>query len=67
MKEIIHTGKRNKLDPRYIGPFKVLERIGLLAYWFQLKKGLYIAKHMNNYTKLLTDFVNVDVDIKKRG
>jgi len=32
-------------------------------YRFQLKKGLSIAEHMNNYTMLLIDLVNVDVDI----
>jgi len=32
-------------------------------YRFQLKKRLSIAEHMNNYTKLLTDLVNGDVDI----
>ena len=34
-------------------------------YHFQLKKGLSIAEHMNDHTKLLTDFVNVDVDIEE--
>jgi len=34
-------------------------------YRFQLKRGLSIDKHMNNYTKLLTDLVNVDVSIEE--
>ena len=34
-------------------------------YRFQLKKRLSIAEHMNNYTKLLTDLVNVDVNIEE--
>ena len=34
-------------------------------YRFQLKKGLSVAEHMNDYTKLLTELVNVDVDIKE--
>ena len=34
-------------------------------YRFQLKKRLSIAEHMNNYTKLLTNLVNVDVDIEE--
>ena len=34
-------------------------------YRFQLKKGLSISEHMNDYTKLFTDLVNVDVDIKE--
>jgi len=28
-----------------------------------MKRGLSIDEHMNNYTKLLTDLVNVDVEI----
>ena len=30
-----------------------------------MKRGLSIGEHMNNYTKLLADLVNVDVEIKK--
>jgi len=32
-------------------------------YHFHLKRGLSIDEHMNNYTKLLIDLVNVDVKI----
>ena len=32
-------------------------------YCFQMKRGCSINKHMNSYTKLLTDLVNVDVEI----
>jgi len=32
-------------------------------YCFQMKRGLSINEHMNSYTKLLTDLVNVDVQI----
>jgi len=32
-------------------------------YRFQMKKGLSADEHMNNYTKLFTDLVNVDVKI----
>ena len=28
-------------------------------YRFQLKKGIFIGEHMNNYTKLLADLANV--------
>ena len=34
-------------------------------YHFQLKKGISIDEHMNNYTNLLADLVNVDVAIKE--
>ena len=34
-------------------------------YRFQLKKRLSIADHMNDYTKLLADLVNMDVNIEE--
>ena len=30
-----------------------------------VEEGALITEHMNNYTKLLTDLVNMDVDIKE--
>jgi len=32
-----------------------------------LKRELYIVERMNNYTKLLTDLVNVDVKIEEEN
>nr|GFB07846.1 reverse transcriptase domain-containing protein [Tanacetum cinerariifolium] len=31
-KGVVRFGKRGKLNPRYVGPFKILERIGDVAY-----------------------------------
>jgi len=33
-------------------------------YLFQLKKGIFIGEHMNNYTKLPTDLANMNEVIK---
>jgi len=35
-------------------------------YRFQLKRGLSIDEHMNNYEKFLANLINVDVEIKEK-
>ena len=33
---LVRFGKRGKLSPMFIGPFKILERLGTVAYWLAL-------------------------------
>ena len=40
-------------------------QLKMRLYRFQMKRGLSIDEHINNYTKLLTDLVNVDVKIEE--
>ncbi|GJV40530.1 putative reverse transcriptase domain-containing protein [Tanacetum coccineum] len=45
-KGVVHFGKRGKLNPRYVGPFKVLERIGFVAYKLELPEELSRVHNM---------------------
>nr|GEY12347.1 putative reverse transcriptase domain-containing protein [Tanacetum cinerariifolium] len=57
-KGVVRFGKRGKLNPRYVGPFKVLERVGDVAYKLNLPKELSIVHntvHVSNLKKCHTD------------
>nr|GEY13350.1 reverse transcriptase domain-containing protein [Tanacetum cinerariifolium] len=60
---VIRFGKRGKLSPRFIGSFKVIERIGLVAYKLELPdklRGIHDTFHIFNLKRC---FMNDDVVI----
>nr|GEV80630.1 putative reverse transcriptase domain-containing protein [Tanacetum cinerariifolium] len=57
-KGVIRFEKQGKLNPRYIGPFKILERIGPVAYKLKLPKELrnvHNIFHVSNLKKCLSN------------
>ncbi|GJR28913.1 putative reverse transcriptase domain-containing protein [Tanacetum coccineum] len=57
-KGVIHFGKQRKLNPRYIGPFKILSKVGTLAYRLELLDQLsrvHSTFHVSNLKKCFVD------------
>ncbi|GKF39939.1 hypothetical protein Tco_0120000, partial [Tanacetum coccineum] len=57
-KGVIRFGKRGKLNLRYIGPFKILVKVGTVAYRLELPEKLsrvHSTFHVSNLNKYLSD------------
>nr|GEZ48417.1 hypothetical protein [Tanacetum cinerariifolium] len=57
-KGVVRFGKLGKLNPRYIRPFKVLAKVGIVAYRLELPKQLsrvHSMFHVPNLKKCLSD------------
>ncbi|GJS89929.1 hypothetical protein Tco_0772565 [Tanacetum coccineum] len=57
-KGVIRFEKQRKLNPQYIGPFKILKRIGPVAYKLELPEELnnvHNTFHVSNLKKCLSD------------
>ncbi|GKA71789.1 putative reverse transcriptase domain-containing protein [Tanacetum coccineum] len=57
-KGVIRFGKRGKLNPRYIGPFKIIAKVGTVAYRLELPEKLsrvHSTFHVSKLKKCLAD------------
>ncbi|GKD89521.1 putative reverse transcriptase domain-containing protein [Tanacetum coccineum] len=57
-KGVVRFGKRGKLSPHYIGPFRILARVGHVAYTLELLeelKGIHSTFHVSNLNKCLAE------------
>ncbi|GKC95096.1 hypothetical protein Tco_1160538 [Tanacetum coccineum] len=57
-KGMIHFGKRGKLNPRYIRPFKIIAKVGTVAYRLELPEQLirvHSTFHVSNLKKCFSD------------
>ncbi|GKC78405.1 putative reverse transcriptase domain-containing protein [Tanacetum coccineum] len=57
-KGVVRFGKKGKLAPRFVGPFKIIKKVGLVAYRLDLPKelnGVHDTFHVSNLKKCLAD------------
>ncbi|GJT04655.1 putative reverse transcriptase domain-containing protein [Tanacetum coccineum] len=57
-KGVIRFGKSDKLSPRYVGPFKIIDRVGPVAYKLELPdelRGIHNTFHVSNLKRCLAD------------
>ena len=70
-REVVRLGKRGKLSPRFIGPFEILERVGIVAYRLTLPPSIlgvpevFHASMLRRYTSdpaHIVDWGEIEVD-----
>nr|GEV41395.1 hypothetical protein [Tanacetum cinerariifolium] len=58
VQSVVHFGKKEKLTPRFVGPFEIVKKAGLVAYRLRLPKemiGVHDTFYVSNLKKCLTD------------
>ena len=56
-KGVIRFDKRGKLQPRFIGPFKILNQVKNVAYWLALPPAM-VAIHPVFYVSMLHKYLH---------
>ncbi|GKE26764.1 putative reverse transcriptase domain-containing protein [Tanacetum coccineum] len=57
-KGVVHFGKKGKLAPRFVRPFEIIEKLGLVAYSLDLPEelnGVHDTFHVSNLKNCLAD------------
>ncbi|GKE56452.1 hypothetical protein Tco_1495637, partial [Tanacetum coccineum] len=57
-KSVARFRKKGKLAPRFVGPFEIIEKVGLVTYWLDLPKelnGVHDTFHVSNLNNCLAD------------
>nr|GEW16043.1 putative reverse transcriptase domain-containing protein [Tanacetum cinerariifolium] len=57
-KGVARFDKRGKLNPRYVRPFKVLAKVGKVAYKLELPQGLSRVHHTFHVSNLKKDYAD---------
>ncbi|GKF79003.1 hypothetical protein Tco_0234571, partial [Tanacetum coccineum] len=57
-KGVVRFGEKGKLAPRFVGPFKIIKKVGHVAYQLDLPEelnGIHDTFHVSNLKKCLAD------------
>ncbi|GKF57513.1 hypothetical protein Tco_0171050, partial [Tanacetum coccineum] len=66
-KGVVHFGKRGKLNLRYVGPFKVIERVGAVAYKLELLEELSRVHNTFHFVEEPIEITDREVKRLKRS
>nr|GEY22761.1 putative reverse transcriptase domain-containing protein [Tanacetum cinerariifolium] len=66
-KGVIRFGKRGKLNPRYIGPFKILAKVGTVSYPLELPEQLSQIDDKLNFIEELIEIMDREVKQLKQS